>query len=216
MAIVPDLIDTDSTVEEVLVTEKHAVVYQGEKNLETWTAPNGWLDRLKGEYSGKNEQESLPPGCDPDRFALAILTMNETEAVKTLSTILANLHNDYTFDMTQVPWIKQLVAGPEASGLEPPEWGYQVCKMAGIFHNWSAYLEVRACTLPYDDPEEPCESFRAYLVGFFWVIVNTSVNTCEYSTGLCSRQFSPLVSLVSRSLPKLPSSCVFQWDALSL
>ena len=144
-----------------------------------WTPPEEWLDRLKDEYSGQHEGEVLPPGCDPDRFARAILTMPENVAVECLSGIIDNLINDFTFDHVQAARMRELTAGNEACGLEYSEWAYQTSKLAGIVHNWSAYLEVRACTLPYDDIDEPCESIRAYMVGFFWVIVMTAVNTCE-------------------------------------
>lgn len=157
------------------------------QNGSEWTPPEDWLVRLKEEYSGQHEGESLPPGTDPDRFAVAILTMNETQAVQCLEGILANLHNDYTFDHAEADRMRDLVQGHEACGLPYDEWAYQVAKMAGIFHNWSAYLEVRACTLPYDDVDEPCETLRSYIVGFFWVIVMTAVNTCEH--GLISRDF---------------------------
>jgi hypothetical protein len=155
--------------------------YDDEKERDiatTWSPPEEWLERLKDEYSGRHAGEALPPGCDPDRFAPAILTMNEEQAVECLRDIVENLDNDYTFDLVQAVRINELIAGPGSCNLEPSEWSYQVCKMAGICHNWSAYLEVRACTLPYDDVEEPCETFRAYLVGFFWVIIMTAVNTC--------------------------------------
>ena len=178
--------DIDSKAYEIdtpAVDEKHTIGVLGDdkKNESTWVAPEDWYERLKDEYSGRHELESLPPGCDPDRFARAILTMNEHESVEILVGILNNLHNDYTFDLTQVDRMKDLIQVAEHNGLEYNEWAYQVCKMAGIFHNWSAYLEVRSCTLPYDDVEEPCETFRAYLVGFFWVIVMTAVNTCEWT-----------------------------------
>ena len=150
-----------------------------EGSVSSWTAPEDWLERLKDEYSGKHDGESLPPGCDPDRFARAILTMNEQQAVETLTDIISNLHNDYTFDVALAAYVRELIQGPEACGLASNEWAYQVCKTAGIIQNWSAYLEVRACTLPYDDIEEPCETFRSYFVGFFWVIIMTAVNTCE-------------------------------------
>jgi len=147
-----------------------------------WTPPEEWLERLKEEYSGRGEYESLPPGGDLDRFALAIFTMGVEHSVDCLHGILNNLQNDYTFDQVQAARMRVLVQGHEVSGLDYDEWAYQVCKMAGIYHNWSAYLEVRSCTLPYDDVDEPCETFRAYLVGFFWVIVMTGVNTCQWRT----------------------------------
>jgi hypothetical protein len=77
--------------------------------------------------------------------------------------------------------VRELIQGHESCGMEQGEWAYEVCKRAGLCHNWSPYAEVRAVTLPYDDPDEACESFRAYLLGYFWVCVCTMVNTCEYS-----------------------------------
>jgi hypothetical protein len=124
----------------------YAGTYPDEKKLESpdqWTPPAEWLERLKDEYSGRHKGETLPPGCDPDRFAVAILTMNEEEAVECLTGIIENLHSDFTFDKVQADRIRELLAGHGACGLDEAEWTYQICKTAGIMHNWSAYLEVR-------------------------------------------------------------------------
>ncbi|KAI0475209.1 oligopeptide transporter 2 [Xylariaceae sp. FL0804] len=67
--------------------------------------------------------------------------------------------------------------GGRLEGGSRAEWAYEVCRTAGVCHNWSPYPEVRAVTLPYDDPAEACESVRAYVLGFFWVIVCTAINT---------------------------------------
>ena len=175
------------SLESPTIDEKNALgTYPDSKKFEetnTWRPSEEWLERLKDEYSGKNEQESLPPGCDPDRFAAAILTMDPTRAVQCLVNITQNLDNDYTFDLTQLAAINDLIQGAEHCNLSQDEWSYQVSKKAGVIHNWSAYLEVRSCTLPYDDVDEPCESFRAYTIGFFWIIVMTAVNTCEQIHG---------------------------------
>jgi hypothetical protein len=85
--------------------------------------------------------------------------------------------------------------------MEQGEWAYEVCKRAGLCHNWSPYAEVRAVTLPYDDADEPCESFRAYLLGYFWVCVCTAVNTCKFPSLLAApiRCVLTLSSLCSSS-----------------
>ena len=75
--------------------------------------------------------------------------------------------------------LRELIQGNEHCEMERGDWSYEVCKRAGLYANWSPYAEVRAVTLPYDDPDEPCESLRAYLLGYFWVCVCTSVNTCK-------------------------------------
>lgn len=141
--------------------------------------PVDWLERLKAEYSGQHSGETLPPGCDPDRMAKAVLTLSEPEAVAMLEKLLVTQKNDYTIDQKMLARFRELLQGPEACEMEQGDWSYEVCKRAGMCHNWSPYAEVRAVTLPYDDPEEACESFRAYFLGMFWVCVCTLVNTCE-------------------------------------
>lgn len=144
-----------------------------------WAPPPEWLDRLVAEYTDKHEGEALPPGSEPMRVAQAILTLNEEDSVKTLLALRQSQRNDYTIDQKLLQRFDELVQGHEHCNMEQGEWAYTVCKAAGTVHNWSPYAEVRAVTLPYDDVDEACESFRAYLLGFFWVCVVTAVNTCE-------------------------------------
>jgi hypothetical protein len=163
-------------VKAIGLDEKTEVVPE---SPDRWAPPNEWLARLLDEYTGQHgdDTETLPAGSDPDRVVAAILTLNEEESVKVLRAIIADHHQDYTFDRVQMNRLKEIVEGHEACGMEYGEWSYVVSKTAGLLHNWSPYAEVRAVTLPYDDPEEPCESVRAYLLGFFWVCVCTAVNT---------------------------------------
>ncbi|KAH6711880.1 oligopeptide transporter 2 [Leptodontidium sp. MPI-SDFR-AT-0119] len=144
-----------------------------------WTAPDEWHQRLVAEYSGQHDgkSETLPAGSDPERVATAILTLNEEESLKILKDLVENCHNDYTIDHVLIERCKELLEGSAACELGHDDWAYVICKTAGTVHNWSPYAEVRAVTLPYDDPEEPCESIRAYVVGFFWVCVASAVNT---------------------------------------
>jgi hypothetical protein len=162
------------------VDEPKVVVTYGKTEVgpELWAPPQEWLERLVSEYAGQHDGEALPPGSDPNRVALSILTLSEEESVKTMEKFTMTQKNDYTVDHTLLQRLEELIEGNEACGMERGEWAYQTCKRAGIIHNWSPYAEVRAVTLPYDDPDEPCESFRAYILGFFWVIVVTAVNTC--------------------------------------
>lgn len=163
-------------VKAIGLDEKTEVVPE---SPDRWAPPNEWLARLLDEYTGQHgdDTETLPAGSDPDRVIAAILTLNEEESVKVLRAIIADHHQDYTFDRVQMNRLKEIVEGHEACGMEYGEWTYVVSKTAGLLHNWSPYAEVRAVTVPYDDPEEPCESVRAYLLGFFWVCVCTAVNT---------------------------------------
>ncbi|KAL8419048.1 hypothetical protein RB594_002305 [Gaeumannomyces avenae] len=139
--------------------------------------PPEWLERLKAEYTGQHEGEALPAGCDPDRMAASVLTHPAPEAVQVLRDLLESQKEDFTIDQKMMARCRELVRGNEACGMELSEWSYEVSKRAGLYHNWSPYAEVRAVTLPYDDPEEACESFRAYVLGYFWVCVCTAINT---------------------------------------
>ncbi|KAF3765425.1 hypothetical protein M406DRAFT_78222 [Cryphonectria parasitica EP155] len=142
-----------------------------------WVPPEEWLVRLKEGYTGRHGGETLPPGSDPDRVAEAIFTMNEEDSVDFLKTVLVNHQHDYSFDVNLMQRCRELVEGHGACAMEQGDWAYETCKTAGLIHNWSPYTEVRAVTIPYDDPSEPCESFRAYFLGMFWVCVCTAVNT---------------------------------------
>lgn len=145
--------------------------------------PTEWLQRLKAEYTGQHGGETLPAGCDPDRMTTSVLTLNEDEAVQVLQDLLISQKDDYTIDQVMLTRVRQLLTGHKACEMEQGEWEYEVCKRAGLYRNWSPYAEVRAVTLPYDDQNEACESFRAYILGYFWVCVCTSVNACKH---LCS------------------------------
>ena len=160
------------------------IAYDEKKELsaEPWTPPQDWIQRLIAEYDGQHDGEALPPGADIPRVATSILTLNEEQALETIHSYLRSQENDYTIDQKLLQRLGELTQGNEFCHMERGDWEYETCKMAGIVHNWSPYAEVRAVTLPYDDMEETCESFRAYVLGFFWVCVVTAVNTCKFQT----------------------------------
>ncbi|CRK29239.1 hypothetical protein BN1723_018384, partial [Verticillium longisporum] len=96
----------------------------------------------------------------------AILTLNEDESVQVLEDLLVSQREDYTIDRQMMERLRELIRGNKACDMEQGEWAYEVCKRAGLCNNWSPYAEVRAVTLPYDDADEACESFRAYVLGY--------------------------------------------------
>lgn len=146
-----------------------------------WMPPEEWLERLVADYSGQHSgnSETLPPGTNPNRMAASVLTFSEEESIKILEAFVINHSDDYSIDRKFLARAVELAKGHTACDMEEGEWAYATCKTAGLINNWSPYAEVRAVTVPYDDPDEPCESFRAYLIGMFWVCVATAVNTCE-------------------------------------
>lgn len=143
--------------------------------------PVEWLQRIKDEYSGQHGGETLPAGCNIDRMATSVLTIPEDESLQVLQELLISQKDDYTIDQKMLARFRELLQGPEACEMERGDWSYEVCKWAGLCSNWSPYPEVRAVTLPYDDADEACESFRAYVLGYFWVCVCTAFNSCKFS-----------------------------------
>lgn len=145
-----------------------------------WVCPADWAERLRLEYSGNHEGETLPAGSDVDRVIEAVMTFSPEEAVQKLEQAIEIHHRDLSFMEPVMDRIKLLVQGHEAAGLDYDDWRYTVCKQAGLIFNWSPYPEVRSVTLPYDDPEESCETLRAWVLGIFWCIGCTIVDTCEF------------------------------------
>lgn len=160
--------------------EKLETVGEYDEKTSSSFPPAEWLQRLKDEYAGHHSGEALPAGCDPDRMASSILNLTEDEAIQVLTDLLTSQKDDYTIDRKMLARIRDLLQGCEICEMESGDWAYEICKWAGLCRNWSPYAEVRAVTLPYDDIDEPCESFRAYLLGYFWVCVCTAVNACKW------------------------------------
>ncbi|EEQ38622.1 hypothetical protein CLUG_02748 [Clavispora lusitaniae ATCC 42720] len=68
----------------------------------------------------------------------------------------------------------------EFQKFEGIDWALQVKTEAGIINFWSPYPEVRSVTNPYDDPNTPCETLRAYIVGIIWTAVGSFINQYFY------------------------------------
>ncbi|CAH2352874.1 oligopeptide transporter 2 [[Candida] railenensis] len=60
--------------------------------------------------------------------------------------------------------------------LEIVDWDLQVRLEAAIVAYHSPYPEVRSVTLPYDDPNTPAETFRAYVIGVIWLAIGAFIN----------------------------------------
>lgn len=177
-----------------------------------WTCPPDWHARLRDEYTGNHEGETLPPGADVDRAVSAILTMGPKESVNILKETLVWHARDLTFMDTARANIERLLQGHEACGMDYDDWAYETCKTAGRIANYSPYPEVRSVSLPYDDVDEPCESIRAWVLGMFWLIGCTCINTCEFgAVSQLMAQSLHLASLVSVSLAQWYSCCSYPW-----
>lgn len=175
--------------------EKDIYVDSSEKKLDDadgrstpegdYTPPDAWIQRFIDSYTGEHHGETLPPGTDVERTAQAIFTRDEHASVAWLKDYLEEMRTDYTLDAAFAKYMRDLTLGPEHCQMEYADWAYETARVAGTCDNWSPYAEVRAVLVPYDDVNMPCETIRAYVLGMFWVVVATLVNTCEhYSVGI--------------------------------
>lgn len=164
-------------------------------SADAWVPPADWREKLRDEYTGEHSGETLPPGSNVDRVVDAVLTLSPKESVKALEEIIVWHARDLSFMQPVMDRIKELVQGAEACDMSEDDWAYETCRTAGLLVNYSPYPEVRAVTLPYDDPDEPCETIRAWVLGIFWLIGCTCVNTCESLFELFSATPSPGMSV---------------------
>lgn len=56
------------------------------------------------------------------------------------------------------------------------DWDLQVRLEAALIEYHSPYPEIRAVTEPFDDTSIPVDTFRAYAIGLFWMIIGSVVN----------------------------------------
>ena len=63
-----------------------------------------------------------------------------------------------------------------ADYLKIVDWDLQVRLEASILAYHSPYPEIRSVTLPYDDPNIPAETFRAYVIGVIWLAIGAFIN----------------------------------------
>ncbi|AEY95313.1 FACL205Cp [Eremothecium gossypii FDAG1] len=90
---------------------------------------------------------------------------------------------------------------------EDPQHVFQLKTVAGIFEYYSPYVEVRAVASPVDDPTIPVETFRAYFLATFWVVIGSGL-TMFFS----ERQ--PSISLSISAVQMLVYPCALLWARL--
>ncbi|KAH3666328.1 hypothetical protein OGAPHI_004517 [Ogataea philodendri] len=98
------------------------------------------------------------------------------EALQIMSRVLKDHDDDPNFPYEDYELIKKLIKGHEESGFSFKDWEFQAKMYATLNEYHSPYPEVRAISSPLDDPSIPCETIRAYFLGFVWCIVGTGVN----------------------------------------
>ncbi|CAK7898061.1 oligopeptide transporter 2 [[Candida] anglica] len=102
------------------------------------------------------------------------------------SKLAENLSEDYTDQKKSSSSSKEEIKveileessfdGHSADYYEVVDWNLQVRLEAALQAYHSPYPEVRSVTDPFDDPNTPCETLRAYVLGFIWVAIGAFIN----------------------------------------
>lgn len=102
--------------------------------------------------------------------------LSTEKALEILKETVEYHDEDVNFPTDVMDKIKLIVQGPEAFGADIDTFQREAKVEAVLIHFHSPYPEVRAVTDPYDDPDTPCTTIRAYFLGFLWSIIGTGVN----------------------------------------
>ena len=108
--------------------------------------------------------------------------------------------DDPNFPAWTMNKIKNLVQGYKLSDMEQNDWLFTLKAEAAIIYFHSPYPEVRSVTEPFDDPETPVETLRAYFLGLIFMGGLTSLSTFFHP-----RQ--PAISIPSNVLQLLLAPC---------
>lgn len=126
---------------------------------------------------GRQENDSGQFEPDIEYIIERMATLSHEDAMEILRHTVDDHYNDPNFPGHTLDLIKRLLAGPKAADLDPETYVWTVRTNAALIHFHSPYAEVRAVTDPYDNPDAPSLTIRAYFLGLAWMCISTVVNT---------------------------------------
>lgn len=118
---------------------------------------------------------------------IAVLTVDECKQI--IRDLLKYHEYDYNFSTAQREKLAALLKGP-AEDETTEEWELDLKTQAAVNKFYSPYPEVRAVTTPVDDPDIPCETIRAHLLGYLWAVI------AQFTNSLFNSRF-PTITLTS-------------------
>ena len=98
------------------------------------------------------------------------------ESLEILRNAIELHDDDVNFPMEVMDKIKLIVQGIDVYGKDFTAYETDAKVEATLIHFHSPYPEVRAVSDAFDDPDQPCETFRAYFWGLLWTIIGTGMN----------------------------------------
>lgn len=185
--------------------EEHLSGHGATDTDSTQPARERMLDKMAIHYGQK-------PGDEPSEAVLfmaekmALLT--EDEALAVLRQAVEVHSDDPNFPSETMSKIQHLLGGRES--FDGDEYDLELRAEAAIIHYHSPYAEVRSVTAPTeDDISEPCETWRAYLLGIGFMAGATAVNTffaprqpgIQISAQVLQLLMAPCGAFLARILP---------------
>ncbi|KAK9482839.1 OPT oligopeptide transporter protein-domain-containing protein [Lipomyces starkeyi] len=113
---------------------------------------------------------------DPEYIVDNMKSLTLEESLTILKAAAEYYNEDVNFPVDMMERINVLVQREQISGMDPYYYQLEARLQAALIKFDSPYPEVRAVVRPTDDPSVPCETFRAYAVGIFWVCCASFIN----------------------------------------
>ena len=151
-----------------------------------------WRRKLNEQYGRHAEAEGIAPAADITAILDLIIQLPVEEAMEIALKAIETHGDDLNFPSHTMHKLETLVQGYKVAEMEPSEWEFELKCEAAVIHYHSPYPEVRAVTVPFDDPSEPVETIRSYVLGFALMAGSTALNTF-FSPRQPSIQISGLV-----------------------
>ncbi|KAJ5725985.1 uncharacterized protein N7483_007342 [Penicillium malachiteum] len=157
--------DRDSPIEAV-----------GEKNIMPVTVDD--VDEKVHDLSEKLVAggDETAPIEDIEYVMDKITTLSVEECKDIIKKLLKDHEYDYNFGTALREKLSRLLEGP-SEGQDAEEWELQLKTETALNHFYSPYPEVRAVSTPTDDPDIPCETIRAHLLGYMWAVIAQFTNS---------------------------------------
>ncbi|KAK9384417.1 OPT oligopeptide transporter protein-domain-containing protein [Lipomyces mesembrius] len=138
-------------------------------------------DQIAMRLAEKAQADNLNAVAEDLEYVMdTVATISIEECMDIINHAMKYHEFDSNFPRVVMEKLKLLVQGEELYPGDKESWEFDVKVEASLIGYFSPYPEVRAVTDPYDDPDTPVETLRAYFLGILWTIISTGVNTFFY------------------------------------
>lgn len=163
----------------------------GEKRLARESTLDGaGISEIAGVVENFAKSHDVRVPLDDVEYVMDKIAVLSVDDCKEIIRDLLKYHEyDYNFANSQREKLAALLEGP-AEGETTEEWELALKTQAAVNKFYSPYPEVRAVTTPTDDPDIPCETIRAHLLGYMWAIL------AQFTNSLFNSRF-PAINLTS-------------------